>query len=64
MTISSSRLAPLPERRDVQVAVQDLDAGRRLDVAGHHVGRALGPQVRGGGLVDLGPDHEAASGSG
>ena len=46
------------QRGDVQLGVEDLDAGGRRDVAGGDLGRALGLQVDRGGLLQLRADHQ------
>src|SRR5262245_51029312 len=48
----------LADRGQVQVGVQDLDAGGRRDVTGGDLGRALGLQVHRGRLLEVGADHE------
>ena len=51
-------LALVVERGDVQVGVVHLDAGRRRDVGGGDLARALLAQVHDDGLVVLGADDE------
>ena len=46
------------ERGQVQLGVQDLDPGRRLDVTRGDLGRTLGLEVRGDRLVHLGAEHD------